>query len=364
MRADCACADTRIRGIVYDGTDVIRITADAVIATMIVTFGDPEKMRHGGNTALKKEMLISTSSSGKLFAFVMSRRLVISATLLLLVSISFGIWGTVNSIRHEQLRLALDDRDARLQQLQARTNQQIAALNERLKAEQEKIAVYARALGEMQARMARLDALGSRLVEVASLDRSDFDFGLQPAFGGLRQQSGQRLLAQVDLRNGIDSTLKRMKQIDAQLAAVDFMLGKQHAERDAKPHSWPTIGGWISSGFGARIDPFTGAPAQHYGVDIANHFGAPILAASSGVVTFAGKMDDFGYVVDIEHGHGYKTRYAHMSSLAVNVGDVIETKHIIGRIGSTGHSTGPHLHFEVRQYGKLVNPAPFLKRRS
>ncbi|MDX8407405.1 MAG: M23 family metallopeptidase, partial [Mariprofundaceae bacterium] len=127
-------------------------------------------------------------------------------------------------------------------------------------------------------------------------------------------------------------------------------------------HAWPTEGGWLSSNYGRRTDPFTGQPANHYGVDIANRFAAPVLSASRGVVTFAGKMKDVGYMVDVDHGYGYKTRYGHMSSLAVKVGDVVDDSQLLGRIGSSGRSTGPHLHFEVHLHGKHINPATFLPR--
>lgn len=242
------------------------------------------------------------------------------------------------------------------------SDRRIAKLTNRLQGDKNKLAVYARTLGQMQARMARLDALGSRLVDVAALDKSEFDFSLTPAFGGVRQQPVGGYDADTSLHSTLDPMDAKLKQLDAQLAAVDFMLEQKNTAVHAKPHTWPTAGGWISSGFGPRIDPFSGRPAIHRGVDIANHFGAPVLAASTGVVTFAGKMEDFGYVVDIDHGYGYKTRYAHLSSLTVHVGDVMVDRQMLGRIGSTGHSTGPHLHYEVRHDGKLINPSAFLRR--
>jgi len=118
----------------------------------------------------------------------------------------------------------------------------------------------------------------------------------------------------------------------------------------------------LSSVYGWRADPFTGEKALHRGVDIANRYGAPALAASHGIVVFAGKMKDFGYMVEISHGYGYRTRYGHLSQVNVKVGDEIKHGHLLGRIGSSGRSTGPHLHYEVHRYGHHLNPNRFLPR--
>jgi len=337
---------------------VIFITANAERLLKIAFFSS-----HGGFAEqMKKQMFMSASSSGGLFGVVMSRQYLMAGSVLLAMLVTFGVWGAYGVYQNEQLMLSLNHAESSLQQASMGNDSRIKKLTAELQAEQNKLAVYARSLGQMQARMARLDALGARLVDVASLDKKEFDFGLAPAFGGLRQAASASSGADIALHHGISSVQGRLKQLDVQLTAVNFMLEQKTTAVNAKPHSWPTTGGWISSGFGSRIDPFTGNPAIHHGVDIANHFGAPVLAASPGVVSFAGKMEDFGYVVDIEHGYGYRTRYAHMSSLAVNVGDVVASSQKLGRIGSTGHSTGPHLHYEVRHNGKLINPRKFLPR--
>ena len=320
-------------------------------------------MRHGGLLGtMKKPLMISSSASGHLFGFVISRNVFIAGALLVLASVSFGIWGVVGAYQHGQLAFALQQSKHALDHAQVRNSAQVEKLQNQLLAEQQKQVVYARTLGRIQARMDRLDSLGSKLVDVASLDKSEFDFDLKPAFGGPRQQQPDMASVDAGLRDGIEHLDAHLKQLGAQLTAVDYLLESKRTELSARPHAWPTEGGWISSRFGPRIDPFSGAPAQHFGVDIANRDGAPILASSRGIVSFAGKMVDFGYVVDIEHGYGYKTRYAHMGSLSVKVGDVVTGNQVLGFIGSTGHSTGPHLHYEVRRYGKLINPKSFLPR--
>jgi len=311
---------------------------------------------------MKKQLMMSASSSGDHFGIVISRNLLVVSMVAVLGSLTFGVWGVFGLMQTGQFSQALNQSKQTLDQARVANSIQLESLQGQLHTEQQKQAVYARTLGQIQARMARLDALGSRLVDVASLDKSEFDFELEPAFGGPRLPQPESLLTQKALRVDLQDMDGHLKQLDAQLVAIDYMLESRHALLDAKPHAWPTEGGWISSRFGRRIDPFNGHPAQHYGVDIANRSGAPILSASRGVVTFAGKMVDFGYVVDVEHGYGYKTRYAHMGAVSVEIGDVVAGNQVIGHIGSTGRSTGPHLHYEVRRFDKLVNPASFLPR--
>jgi len=292
----------------------------------------------------------------------MDRKLFAASILLLAGLVVFGIWGGYGVYQSDRFSTLLQQTRVELEHVRMTERLHVVDLNRQLQAEQDKLAVYARTVGQMQARMSRLDALGARLVDVAALDKSEFDFGLEPAFGGHRPQLPAVLDAEAVLDDQLFAMDERLKQLDIQLASVDYLLEKQQTLGKARPHIWPTVGGWISSRFGQRIDPFTGSSAYHYGVDIANHYGAPVRVASRGVVTFADKMEDFGYVVDVEHGYGYKTRYAHMSSLTVKVGDVVDVNQELGRIGSTGHSTGPHLHYEVSRYGKLINPGTFLPR--
>lgn len=300
-------------------------------------------------------MMVSASTSGRLIAFVVGRRVVTGLVLTMSVLTGFGIWGAYGTWQSAQLALELEKRSDLMSAERAQQDLDVASLRAQLKAEQEKSMVYARTLGQLQARMTRLDALGSRLVDVAALDKSEFDFGFEPAVGGSR-----------DVKPGmpVDDAVAQqgMAQVDVQLTALDYMLESKRSQLHARPHAWPTTGGWISSRFGPRIDPFTGGQAMHYGVDIANRPAAPVLASSRGVVSFAGKMEDFGYVVDLEHGYGYKTRYAHLSSVSVKIGDVVEEKQKLGLVGSTGHSTGPHIHYEVRRDGKLVDPRSFLRK--
>ena len=283
---------------------------------------------------------------------------ILSGTLLLLFV--FGVWGGWQVWHGEAQSRQILSLHKQLAMTQTRHQDQINKLQMRIDADRKELAVYARNIGTMQARLTRLDALGSQLVKVTSLDASEFNFGLQPAIGGPRVQG--KTVNPIGIGAALERLDSRLLDMDNQLAAIDYLLESKRGRQAAKPHAWPTEGGWISSRFGMRIDPFNGVRDMHHGVDIANRFGAPILAASHGIVTFAGKMEGFGLMIDIDHGYGYVTRYGHMTSLAVHVGDEVTDGQLIGRIGSRGRSTGPHLHYEVHLYGHAIDPSEYLPR--
>ncbi len=245
-----------------------------------------------------------------------------------------------------------------LAKAKAQAEARAAQLEEALRSERAKRAVLAEEIGTMQAQLARLGELGKRLVTTAKLDARTFDLDVAPAFGGPSAPAPRARVPSLDA--WMEALTERARRLDAELTMLDAMLMQEQSQEEARPHLWPTEGGWVSSGFGVRVDPFTGTPAIHRGVDIANRPGAPVYAASRGVVVFAGPMKDFGQMVEILHGYGYRTRYGHLSQVLVRPGDIVEEGQIIGRIGSTGRSTGPHLHYEVHRYGKALDPKSFL----
>lgn len=283
---------------------------------------------------------------------------VLSGSLVSLLVI--GAWGGWQ-VWHGQIKnhqiMSLKNR---LTMAHSRYQGQVGKLQARIDSDRKRLAVYVRNIGAMQASLTRLDALGSQLVEVASLDASEFNFAAEPAIGGPRGPVANAIPNPVDA--SLERLDSRLSSMDTQLAVIDYVLEKKRLVQAAKPHVWPTEGGWISSRYGMRIDPFNGGREMHRGLDIANRFGAPVLAASHGIVTFAGKMKGFGNMIDIDHGYGYVSRYGHMSSLAVHVGDEVDDDQLIGRIGSKGRSTGPHLHYEVHRYGRSLNPLKYLPR--
>lgn len=299
--------------------------------------------------------------SGQVRSYRISRRLVVTCAGILVVLFAFGGWGAYSLYNTQRLTSELNENRQILEMARARYETETSQLRNQVAAEQKKMAVYARSLGQIQARLSRLDSLGERLVKSASLDQSEFDFGVKPALGGPRQvQSSMR--PEISLYDHMQSMSSRISHLDTQLAAIDYLLQGHRIEGTAKPHAWPSEGGWLSSNYGMRADPFTGERAMHRGVDIANRFGAPVLAGNRGIVTFAGKMSDYGYLVEVEHGFGFKTRYGHLSSIAVKVGDEVKGNQLLGRVGSSGRSTGPHIHYEVHRYGKALDPKGFLPR--
>jgi len=297
---------------------------------------------------------------GQVRSYRISPRLLLSAAILVFFLLAFGSWGVYSVYQNQHVLNQLNESQNLLNMTRMRQNDERTQMQQALESEQKKLSVYALNLGQLEARLLRLDSLGERLVEVSSLNKKDFDFGVKPALGG--PLVAMPSVAALNLDTKIEDMDQQLTYLDTQLAVIDMVLQDDRDEKLAKPHAWPTEGGWLSSNFGKRADPFTGRDAQHNGVDIANRFGAPVLASSRGIVVFSGKVKDFGHLVEVDNGYGYRTRYAHLSSVAVKAGEEVSDNQLLGRIGSTGRSTGPHLHFELRRFGKAINPAPFLPR--
>lgn len=217
-------------------------------------------------------------------------------------------------------------------------------------------------LGEMQARLMRLDALGQRLTVVAKLDEGEFDFVSPPALGGpLEVQPGES--------NQMPALQASLEQIQAQIehrAQQLELLNELFANRQFEDERFiagrPITRGWLSSHFGYRTDPFTGRRAWHAGLDFAGKDGSDIVAVAGGIVTTAEERNGYGTLVVINHGGGLVTRYAHCKKLLVKVGDIVQKGQAIALMGSTGRSTGPHVHFEVMKDGVHVNPLKYINR--
>jgi murein DD-endopeptidase MepM/ murein hydrolase activator NlpD len=222
----------------------------------------------------------------------------------------------------------------------------------------------AQRLGHMQAEVLRLNALGQRLSRMAGLDKREFDFSIEPAMGGPEASHGLSSLTVPDFVKALERVSGQIERRSERLAALESTMLDKQLHAAVYPAGWPADGGWMSSGFGARSDPFTGRTAYHEGVDIASRFGSPIKAMGGGVVSFAGNKDGYGLTVEINHGNGYTTRYAHCKAVLVRVGDRVAKGQDVAQVGSSGRSTGPHLHFEVLRDGRAINPVPYLKSSS
>lgn len=215
-------------------------------------------------------------------------------------------------------------------------------------------------LGQLQAQSIRLDALGERLAEVGKLDKSEFDFEHAPALGGPEQSVSPASLPP-NLDASLDALRSRFDHQQTQLGVLADLLMNRQVDARAKPTGMPVTDGYIASYFGGRPDPFNGHSAFHSGLDIDAPLGSPVHAVADGMVTYAGARSGYGNVVEIDHGNGYMTRYAHNSRLLVHVGERVRAGDAISDVGSTGRSTGPHVHFEVWNHGRVVNPLAYVR---
>jgi murein DD-endopeptidase MepM/ murein hydrolase activator NlpD len=218
-------------------------------------------------------------------------------------------------------------------------------------------------LGQLQAHVIRLDALGQRLTSMAKLDKGEFDFEQPPAQGGPEDVSKDGLantMGVPDFLKTLDELSNQLKDRDQQLSVLEDMMMNRNLEAEVIPAGRPITRGWLSSYFGKRTDPFTGHLAHHAGIDFAGKLGSDVVAVAAGVVTYAGKRSGYGNLVEINHGKGYATRYGHNSEINVKVGDTVKKGQIVAKMGSSGRSTGPHVHFEVLYNGRAVNPLKYI----
>ena len=217
-------------------------------------------------------------------------------------------------------------------------------------------------LAELTAASTRLDALGERLVHLGKLDPEEFDFNQPPPVGGPEMIINDGHSSATDMSLSINRLSQLMRSQLARLDALQLLLLDRNLEHERTPAGWPVSSGWISSGFGERNDPFTGKRAQHNGLDFAGTKGSEILGVASGVVIWSGPRQGFGKLLEINHGNGYVTRYAHNDELLVKAGDGITAGQMIAKMGATGRASSPHVHFEVLYKGKAVNPNQFVKQ--
>ena len=220
-------------------------------------------------------------------------------------------------------------------------------------------------IAQINARMIRLDAVGRRLTEMADIDDGEFNFDTEPALGGPEEPMAAGSIAAVpEVVDAMTSLSYQLDNREAQLNVLESVLMNQNLKERVYPQGRPVNSGWLSSYFGKRTDPFTGKPANHTGIDFAGKQGDEIVAVADGVVTWSGDRYGYGVMVEINHGNGYSTRYAHNSENRVSVGDEVKKGQVVALMGKTGRATGPNLHFEVLREGRRVNPVSFIRESS
>jgi murein DD-endopeptidase MepM/ murein hydrolase activator NlpD len=217
-------------------------------------------------------------------------------------------------------------------------------------------------LAELQARMTRIDALGEHLTGMASLEEGEFDFSQPPALGGPLAGEFSVDFSATDLSSELDRFEAQLGDREQQLDILESLL----TDRKLADESWlsgrPIEKGWISSHYGKRTDPFTGKLAMHNGIDFAGKEGSNVVAVAAGVVTWTGKRSGYGHMVEVSHGDGFVTRYSHNKQNLVQPGEVVRKGQPIALMGSTGRSTGAHVHYEVYKHGRSVDPSSYVAR--
>ncbi len=298
-------------------------------------------------------ILFLTSNKGQLCSLSLKRPLHVIALLILLGGLTGGsaYWGylqnsgTRDQLMVEEWQQKLHQQKVRLQHIQQESDAGVNALSSRL--------------GLLQAHVMRLDALGRKLINMASIDQGEFDFDSTPAVGGPETVS-QKTSQPPELSTAIEQLKLELENRGNQLQILENLVMNKNLQKEVQPSGRPIKKGWLSSYFGMRTHPLSGRKEMHKGIDFASKMGGDVIAVAKGVVTYAGKRYGYGQVIDIAHGNGYTTRYAHNSRLLVSVGDTVEKGFRIAEIGSSGRSTGPHVHFEVLKNGRQINPMKFI----
>lgn len=242
-----------------------------------------------------------------------------------------------------------------LQEQVAQQNRQIAEMQA---ANQRDMNAMALRLAELQAQANRLNALGIRLSRDSNLQGDEFNFGRLPGSGG-DEESGD--VSEAELNEGLKQIQAEFEVSAQQLSVLESMLFEKELEQKSQPTTRPSDG-YVTSGFGYRMHPVLGGRAHHNGIDFDANVGDPVRSAGNGLVKFAGWKSGFGNVVEIDHQNGYVTVYGHNSAFTVKEGDVVRAGQVVAKAGSTGRSTGPHVHFEVHKEGRPVNPQVFLNQ--
>jgi len=246
--------------------------------------------------------------------------------------------------------------------VESRVNEQREEIDKTRQYVRQHIDVLGRRIGSLQAQVSRINAVEQRIADVSGINLVDFQFDQDPPIGGA-SIGDESDLEQIDIENAIRSIEKELSARESEIAAVDFILSRKSLASQQTPAGWPVRGGWVSSSFGSRMHPMTGKKQFHKGVDIPGKLGAHVLSVADGVIVRSEKNSNYGWLVQIDHGDNYTTLYSHNRKNLVEVGETVKKGQPIAEIGSTGRSTGPHVHFEVHKKGRVINPVKYLYKK-
>lgn len=272
--------------------------------------------------------------------------IILSLMLVTAVLVYFGIRTITQQGAHSaEVRLVVEDQRNAVESTRIEVNANLDALTQRM--------------GLLQAHTNRLNALGDKLVLMANINAEEFNFLDNPALGG-PQEPDQAGYESVQITKALDLLELKLLESEQKLSALDEILLNSELQNEIKPQGRPIVDGWMSSSYGYRNDPFSGHRQFHKGVDFAGAKGSPIFSVAGGIVAKAETKSGYGEFIEIDHGNGYVTRYGHSSKLHVKVGDIVKRGQHIADMGSTGRSTGPHVHFEVVKEGRHINPSAMI----
>ena len=227
---------------------------------------------------------------------------------------------------------------------------------------QEQLDALTARIGQLNAHILRIDALGRRLVSMADMDDGEFNFDEPPARGGPDSGDLGASAESDEIAGMLDSLALRIDDRSDQISVLEQLLTDRRVSEEQRPEGRPVASGWLSSYYGKRSDPFSGKKRFHGGIDFAGNEGSDVLAVAAGVVTWSGERQGYGTLVEVSHGNGLVTRYAHNKENLVEVGETVKKGQKIALMGRSGRATGPHVHFEVLNEGRRVNPLKFVQR--
>ncbi|NTS76579.1 M23 family metallopeptidase [Catenovulum sp. SM1970] len=250
------------------------------------------------------------------------------------------------------------------QNLLADQKQQVEELREQTQLE---LGALKLKLGELQSQMLRINALGAGLQAKANLEGDEFNFEVLPATGGPASELSLASFGEQNTEHhiltNIDSMLAELEEQERQLGLLESVMMNHDVDVQSYISGRPITSGWLSSYYGMRKDPFSGLPAMHKGIDFAGEEGNKVVATGAGIITWVGERYGYGNLIEIDHGDGLKTRYGHNKAITVSLGDVVTKGQQIGVMGSTGRSTGPHVHYEILKNGKQIDPLKYVYRK-
>ena len=307
------------------------------------------------------KMIFVSSFCKRTGAITLSARRAAAAAVFVLVAATSGALWTGYLLGERQATLnGADAANLEIRTLLKAERRAIADAKAEQRAHMDALALK---VAELQAHLMRLDALGDRLVDLGKLDSDEFDFSTSPPMGGIGDVVPGETQSATELSADMERIASLLADREDKLSVLEQVLMNRGVKREATPSGRPVKKGYLSSGFGKRTDPFKGKKSYHRGVDFAGKRGTEVVAVASGVVIRSKKVSGYGNVVEIRHADGYSTLYAHNQKNLVKNGEVVSKGQAIALLGSTGRSSGPHVHFEVHRNGKIVNPLRFVRSR-